>query len=56
MTLLGGIHEIKLVFLYSESFLEVTSYMNHPEDLENLKEKSFPIKRYRVFTEYNSTK
>ena len=40
----------------SESFLEVTSYMNHPEDLENLKEKCFPVKRYRVFTEYNSTK
>ena len=40
----------------SKSFLEVTSYMNHPEDLENLKEKCFPVKWYRVFTEYNSTK
>ena len=40
----------------SEPFLEITSYMNNPEDLENLKEKCFPVKRYRVFTEYNSTK
>lgn len=40
----------------SEPFLEITSYMNHSEDLENVKDKYFPVKWYRVFTKYNSSK
>ena len=40
----------------SEPFLEITSYMNNPEDLEKIKDKYFPVKWYRVFTEYNSSK
>ena len=39
----------------SEPFLEITSYMNNPKDLEKIKDKYFPVKWYRVFTEYNST-
>ena len=38
----------------SESFLKVTSYYyNNPEDLAEVKEKYYPILRYKLYKEFN---